>query len=279
MTKQACSITELAALRQKVKADKPLIHCITNHISINDCANVVLAVGAKPIMAEHPDEAAEITSVAQALAVNLGNINDARMASMLISGKTARDKGIPAIIDIVGVACSRMRLAFAEQFITDCRPQIIKGNMSEMKALTGVASGAKGIDAGERDAVTTANADDGIALLKALALKTGAVIVASGPVDIITDGTDTCLIENGCEMLAMLTGTGCMLNVLTAAFLAGSKERAMTAAVLATSMMGICGELAENERGTGTFHVLLLDALYSLNEETFAERIRCRWRQ
>ena len=278
MTNPACSMTELLSIREQVKADKPLIHCITNHISINDCANVVLAVGAKPIMAEHPGETAEITAMAQALAVNLGNINDARMASMLLSGKTAREKGIPAIIDIVGVACSKMRLAFAERFIATCRPQVIKGNMSEMKALMGVASGAKGIDAGERDAVTTAHADEEIALLKKLAQKNGAVIVASGPVDIITDGTDTCLIENGCEMLAMLTGTGCMLNVLTAAFLAGSDGRAMTAAVLATAMMGICGELAENERGTGTFHVLLLDALYSLTEETLAERIRCSWR-
>ena len=147
-----------------------------------------------------------------------------------------------------------------------------------MKALMGVTSGAKGIDAGERDAITTANADEEIVLLKALAQKTGAVIVASGPVDIITDGMDTCLIENGCEMLAMLTGTGCMLNVLTAAFLAGGQGRTLTAAVLATAMMGVCGELAENERGTGTFHVLLLDALYSLEEDTFAGRLRCSWR-
>ena len=109
MTNQILNINDLLAIKRKVKEEKPLIHCITNHISINDCANAVLAVGAKPIMAEHPAEVSEITASSKALAINLGNINDTRMKSILLSGKTAFENNIPAIIDIVGVACSSLR--------------------------------------------------------------------------------------------------------------------------------------------------------------------------
>lgn len=272
MTDQACSITELLKIRHQVKTEKPLIHCITNHISINDCANIVLAVGAKPIMAEHPAEVSEITAASKALAVNIGNINDARLKSMLISGKTAFEKNIPSIIDIVGVACSNLRLDFTNKFILECHPSVIKGNMSELKALCGVASGAKGIDVGEKDAVTNDNINNSIFMLKSLSLKTKSVVAATGVIDIITDGTDTCLIKNGCEMLSMITGTGCMLNVLIAAFI--STKTIMAGTIFATALMGICGELSRNVKGTGTFKTALLDSIFSISDDTFKEKIR-----
>ena len=275
MTDQACSIPELLKIRHQIKTEKPLIHCITNHISINDCANIVLAVGAKPIMAEHPAEVSEITAASKALAVNIGDINDARLKSMLISGKTALEKRIPSIIDIVGVACSNFRLDFTKKFIKECHPSVIKGNMSELKALCGVTSGAKGIDVGEKDAVTNANINDSITMLKSFSLKTEAVVTATGVVDIITDGSDTCLIENGCEMLSMITGTGCMLNVLTAAFI--STKNIMGGTVLATSLMGICGELSQNVKGPGTFKTILLDTVFSLSDSVFKEKIRYKF--
>jgi len=272
MTNQALSITDLLEIRHNVMAEKPLIHCITNHISINDCANVVLAVGAKPIMAEHPLEVSDITASSKALAVNLGNINDTRMKSILISGKTALEKNIPSIIDIVGVGCSNLRLDFTKKFIVECHPSVIKGNMSELKALCGMESGAKGIDVGEKDAVTNDNLLHSIHMLKSLSLQTGSVVAATGVIDIITDGTATYLIENGCKMLSMITGTGCMLNVLTAVFI--STKNILSGTVLATTFMGICGERSQNEKGTATFRTALLDSIFSLSDDEFREKIR-----
>jgi len=272
MTNQPLNITDLLKIRHTIKAEKPLIHCITNHISINDCANVVLAVGAKPIMAEHPAEVSEITACSKALAINLGNINDTRMKSILLSGKTAREKNIPSIIDIVGVGCSALRLDFTKKFILECQPSVIKGNMSELKALCGMESGAKGIDVGEKDAITNDNLVNSIAILKSLSSKTGSVVAATGVVDIITDGTDTYLMENGCEMLSMITGTGCMLNVLTAVFI--SNKNIMGGTVLATALMGICGELSQNAKGTATFRTTLLDSIFSISDDKFMEKIR-----
>ncbi|MBP2627761.1 MAG: Hydroxyethylthiazole kinase [Firmicutes bacterium] len=272
MTNQAFNIADLLEIRHKVKAEKPLIHCITNHISINDCANVVLAVGAKPIMAEHPAEVSGITASSKALAVNLGNINDTRMQSMLISGKTAFKKSIPSIIDIVGVACSPLRLDFTKNFISECHPSVIKGNLSELKALCGMESSAKGIDVDEKDAVTNDNIAPNIAMLKSLSAKTGSVVAATGAVDIITDGTDTYLIKNGCEMLSMITGTGCMLNVLAAAFL--SSKNIMGGTILAIALMGICGELSQNTKGPATFRTTLLDSIFSISDNKLKEKIR-----
>jgi hydroxyethylthiazole kinase len=273
MTNQKLSTADLLAIRHQVEAEQPLIHCITNHISINDCANVVLAVGAKPIMAEHPAEAAEITAASKALAINLGNITDIRMEAMLISGKTARERSIPSIIDIVGVGCSKLRLDFAQKFIAECHPGVIKGNLSEIKALCGFQNDARGIDAGEKDALTNDTMADSIAMLKSLSSKTGSVVAATGVIDMITDGTGTYLIENGCEMLSLITGTGCMLNVLAASFI--SAGNIIGGAVLAAAFMGVCGELARTAEGTGTFRTALLDRISSIPDQGFKEKIRC----
>ncbi|MCE5286756.1 MAG: hydroxyethylthiazole kinase [Pelosinus sp.] len=272
MTNPMLSINELLAIRHKIKTEKPLIHAITNPISINDCANIVLATGAKPIMAEHPCEVSEITAAAKALAVNLGNITDVRMESMLLSGRTALINHIPSIIDIVGVGCSTLRLNYAKKFIAECRPNIIKGNMSELKALYGVESDALGIDAGESDVITVDTLSNNAALLTAFAAKTGSVILATSVIDIITDGTNTYLIKNGCAMLSLITGTGCMLNVLTASFI--SSKNIIGGTVLGAALMGISGELAQTEKGTGTFRTGLLDCLSSITDDSIKERIK-----
>lgn len=146
-------LEKMKKAKEAVISQAPLIHCITNPISINDCANVVLALGAKPIMAEHPKEVHEITALAKALAVNLGNITDARAESIFISGGVAKNAQIPCVIDVVGVACSALRMELAQRFIRECAPCVIKGNLSEIKALAGVDNAAQGIDVGQKDSV------------------------------------------------------------------------------------------------------------------------------
>ncbi|MCY6372644.1 hydroxyethylthiazole kinase [Clostridium ganghwense] len=259
-------------IKQNVKLKKPLIHCITNPISINDCANMVLAIGAKPIMAEHPLEVSEITAVSKSLGVNLGNITDNRMKSMLISGKVAFENKIPQVIDLVGVGCSKLRLNYAKKFISECHPSVIKGNMSEIKAICGIKNNSKGIDVGECDIVTEKNSDESIEMLKTLSLQTGSVIAATGVVDIITNGTHTYLITNGCEMLSMITGTGCMLTALIASYI--SSGNILEGTVLAIVLMGICGELSQNVKGTGNFRAELIDNMFSISDDTIIKKIR-----
>ncbi|ACA54005.1 putative hydroxyethylthiazole kinase [Clostridium botulinum A3 str. Loch Maree] len=259
-------------IRQSVKFKKPLIHYITNPISINDCANMILAVGAKPIMAEHPLEVSEITSISESLGINLGNITDNKMKSMLISGKTSYEKKIPQVIDLVGVGCSKLRLDYAKKFISECHPNVIKGNMSEIKAIYGIKSSAKGIDVGECDIITEQNFDENIEMIKRLSMETDSVVAATGVVDIISNGTYTYIISNGCEMLSMITGTGSMLTGIIASYI--SSGNILEGTALAIAIMGICGELSQNVKGTGSFRNELIDNMFSISDDIIIKKIR-----
>lgn len=265
MQEKEYNLNKLIHIKDSVILDEPLIHCITNHITINDCANIVLAVGGKPIMAEHYEEVYEITRSAQSLAVNLGNISDDRMKSMIISGNAAYEKGIPSIIDIVGVACSSLRMNFAKKFIEQCRPSVIKGNMSEIKAISGMAIQSKGIDVNREDVITQDNIGENIALIKNLAIQTKSVIVATGAIDIISDGNKSYIIQNGCKELSRITGTGCMLNALIATFI--STKDIINGAILGTVIMGVSGELAKHAKGLGSFKIELLDWISTIQEK------------
>lgn len=241
-------------LREKVKEHKPLIHCITNPISINQCANAILAIGARPIMAEHPKEVKEITDTASALMLNLGNITDARMTSMQISAQAAKEKNIPILLDAVGIACSKLRRDYVCDLLKTAMPTIIKGNYSEINALYHENYYSSGVDA---DAALDERALDRVAVELAHAYHT--VILASGKVDIITDGTRLVHIKNGTPQLSGITGTGCMLGALAAAYLAINPD--MDATITACVMLGICGQLSETDRGSGSFMMNLMDAL------------------
>ena len=214
----------LLQLRKQIKEEKPLIHCITNPISIHDCANVILAVGARPIMAEHPAEVEEITASSGALMLNLGNITDARIKSMKCSMRRAVENKIPVLLDLVGVACSDLRLDLARELLSIGHPAVLKGNMSELLAVSGLPSHAIGIDAGAQDALTSENIDAVSDVLKDFSRNNQAVVLATGKQDFVTDGEQVVLIENGTAALSGITGTGCMVGALTAAFLPGCED-------------------------------------------------------
>ncbi|MBQ2009937.1 MAG: hydroxyethylthiazole kinase, partial [Selenomonadaceae bacterium] len=194
-----------------IRQQAPLIHCITNPISINDCANILLAIGARPIMAEHPKEVAEITAIAKALALNLGNITDARMESMRIASQAAHRLHIPAVIDLVGIACSSLRLDYARKLISQYPPAIIKGNISELRTLLGLpVTPGMGVEAGAREMATAENAPEYIRLFKEKAREYHTTLLATGPMDLVVSEHAACTIQNGTEALASITGTGCM---------------------------------------------------------------------
>lgn len=264
---------QMEAIMKAVPQKAPLIHCITNPISIHDCANVILAAGARPMMAEHPEEVREITASAGALALNLGNITDARRTSVLLSGEEASRRGIPVILDLVGIGCSGLRRAVVREFLAlraCCAdgekqpPLILKGNLSEIRALAGMDMGTpvevSGVDARPQDVVTDRTRDRIAEEIRGLARRHHAVLMATGKTDVISDGETTLLVENGCSRLASITGTGCMVTALTAAWL--SEKQLLSGALLGAVMFGICGELAaEDWKGSGTFQVRLMDEL------------------
>ena len=250
---------KLHEIREAVKKQQPLIHCITNPISINQCANGILAIGARPIMAEHPAEVREITETSDALMLNLGNITDARMLSMKISMKTAAEKKIPVILDAVGVACSQLRRNYIAELLETGIPTVIKGNYSEIFALHHAAYRSSGVDADTAinvDSIRTASAE--------LALRYHTAVLVSGKVDVVTDGKRVVYIKNGTTQLSAVTGTGCMLGALCGAYLSVCPD--MDAATTACVMLGTCGQIAETPKGSGSFMVNLLDALSTLTD-------------
>lgn len=239
----------------------PLIHCITNTVTVNECANAVLAVGARPIMAEHPAEAAEITGLANALLINTGSLTDSKIAAMKASA--AAVKGKPFVLDCVGAASSSLRREVINQTLEINTPSVIKGNASEILALCTGKISKSGVDA-------TEGIDE--ALIHELAVNTGAVIAVSGKEDIITDGQRTAHIKNGCAMMSRVTGTGCMLGCVTAALM--SVADAYSAAVYAAAVMGICGEAADTNSGAGSFAVRLMDELSLITDADVSKKIR-----
>ena len=253
----------LNALRRVVRDRQPLVHCVTNPISIQQCANGILAVGARPIMAEHPDEVAEITASAQALVLNLGNITDVRMQAMPRAARAATDCGLPIVLDAVGVACSALRRDFARSLLERFGPAVLKGNYSEIQTLYDADYRAAGVDA---DAALTAG---GIAhIAAALARRHHAVIMASGKADLITDGTRLLTLRNGTPQLSTVTGTGCLLGALCGCYSAVGQP--LDAVTTACAVLAICGELAETPQGSGSFLVRLMDALSTVSDESIA---------
>lgn len=250
---------------KQIHKQNALIHCITNPISINDCANLILAFGAKPIMAAHPKEVEAITRNSQALALNLGNFDDVRGQAMLKSAQCAFTNQIPFILDLVGVACSLLRLDFAKELVQKTCPTVLKGNISECKAFYGLTSHASGVDADQAD---QEDVYVSAKWLKDLAKHWGCIVVCSGKVDIITDGNQTALIRNGCEMLQWVTGTGCMLNVAIATFLAVMDP--WKACISATCYYERAAEKVI-ARGPGSFHAQLFDEIYQLSEADEAQ--------
>lgn len=275
-------LSQLEPILTYIQQEAPLIHCITNPISINDCANILLAIGARPIMAEHPDEVAEITAIAKGLALNLGNITDARMASMKISAGAAKDKGIPFVLDLVGLSCSRLRQKYAKELLQIAVPDIIKGNISELRTLLGLpTTPGMGVEAGQKEMVTKENALEYARIFQKQAREYHTILLATGPIDLVVSSEEAYIIANGSNALASITGTGCMNNVLAGACLAGvhgissQATNNTLAAILSCLLLGIAGENIQDiylNQGPGSFHYSLMDSISKLTPQTIAKQ-------
>lgn len=275
-------LSQLEPILTYIQQEAPLIHCITNPISINDCANILLAIGARPIMAEHPEEVAEITAIAKGLALNLGNITNARMASMKISAGVAKDKGIPFVLDLVGLSCSRLRQKYAKELLQIAVPDIIKGNISELRTLLGLpTTPGMGVEAGQKEMATRENALEYARIFQKQAREYHTLLLATGPIDLVVSSEEAYIIANGSNALASITGTGCMNNVLAGACLAGvhgissQVTNNTLAAILSCLLLGIAGENIQDiylNQGPGSFHYSLMDSISKLTPQTIAKQ-------
>lgn len=264
------AIEKLWEFKGKLNYSHNLIHCITNPIVMNDCANAILALGAKPIMAQHPLEVEEITAMSKVLALNLGNFDDQRTEAMMVSAKYASQHYIPIILDLVGVGCSDIRKQFAKQCIANYSPVIIKGNLSEIKAMSDKVSHAHGVDVGDLD---KEEPEKSYQWMQHLAKEWDCVIQCTGAVDIVVDQQHYAFVQNGHEMLTRITGTGCMLHAITACFL--SCMEPFESAVMASAYFGIVGEKAYEEGlFPGKLHMYLFDWLYKLEKKDFMKLLR-----
>ncbi len=258
----------IKTLREKT----PLVHSITNYVTVNDCANILLACGASPIMAEDIREAADITSICNATVINIGTLNERTIASMIAAGKKANELGHPVVFDPVGAGASKLRTETTFRLLREVKFDVIRGNISEIKTVYAGAGTTQGVDADAADVVTEDNLDEVVAFSRCLAEKTGAVIAITGAIDIVTDAQQTYIIRNGVPAMAGITGTGCMLTGVIAAFCAAASDEMTEAVAQAVAAMGICGELGfkkaqEAGGGTASLRMYLIDAMSNLDDE------------
>lgn len=266
---------KVVELLNRLKNKKPLIHNITNYVTVNDCANILLAIGASPIMADDLKESADITSIASALVINIGTLNERTIESMIASGKRANELNIPVVLDPVGAGASSFRNETTKRILEEIKISVLRGNMSEIKFIAGLECETKGVDASESD--LKSDSDEGIIVAKSLAKRFNCTVAITGVCDIVSDGEKSVTIANGTKMLSNVTGTGCMTTALVGGYLGAceTKEDLFIAAISGIVSMGICGEIAEERAGNiglGSFHMAIIDAVSNLDEDILLNR-------
>ncbi len=256
---------------ENVRKRQPLIHNITNYVTAHECANILIACGASPIMADDKEEVAEITGMCAGLNINIGTPNSRTLKSMLIAGKQSNKLQHPVVLDPVGVGVSKLRRKIAFTLLDEVKFSAIRGNISEIKALIHGNTTLNGVDANITDKVTKENLDEAIEFAKSFSKATGAIIVITGAVDIVANHSEAYCIHNGHPMMSSVTGTGCQLSAITAAFLSANPDNPLKAAAAAVATMGYAGEIAYsrlgNKDGNATYSNYIIDAVYNMTPD------------
>lgn len=268
----------LKSMLENVRKTCPLVHNITNYVTVNDCANILLACGAAPIMSDDAGEVEEITSICGGLNINIGTLNQRTIPSMLLAGKKANELGHPTVLDPVGAGASTLRTKTARDLVDQVHFTVIRGNISEIKTLALGSGTTKGVDADVADQVTRENLPKAAAFAKEFAARTGAVVAITGAIDIVADQEKAYCIYNGHPMMSTITGTGCQLSAMTAAYVTANPDTPLEAAAAAVCAMGICGEIAHKrltpEDGNSSYRNYIIDAIYHLTGETLEQYAR-----
>ena len=268
----------LKEMLKNVREKAPLIHNITNYVTVNDCANILLACGASPIMADDIGEVEEITSICTGLNINIGTLNERTIAAMLAAGKKANELNHPTVLDPVGAGASKLRTHTAKELLEQVKFSVIRGNISEIKSLYLGSTSTKGVDADIADFVNKENLPQTVKFAKEFAKSTGSVIVITSAIDIVADSETAYCIHNGDAMMSRITGSGCQLSAMMAAYISANKEDTLKAALACVCAMGLCGEIAKKrmseQDGNSTYRNYLIDAVYNLSPEDLEKGAR-----
>ena len=262
----------LGTCLDNVRKTTPLVHNITNYVTVNDVANILLACGASPIMSDEPEDVEDITSICGGLNINIGTLHRTSIDGMYRAGAKAASLGHKILLDPVGAGASHLRTSTAVGLMEKIPFTVIRGNISEIKTLVLGSGNTKGVDANVADAVTEENRKRVIAFAGEFSRKTGAVVVITGAVDLVVGGKRAYVIRNGHPMMSKVTGTGCMLSAMMAAYLTANKGTPVQAAAAAVCAMGIAGERAYEKMlavhgGSGSYRMFLMDEISNMNAE------------
>lgn len=246
----------------------PLIHNITNYVTVNDVANILLACGGSPIMSDEVEDVEDITSICNGLNINIGTLHKSSIEGMLRAGKKANDLHHPILLDPVGAGASKFRTETALRLMKELNLAVIRGNISEIKTLALGSGTTKGVDADVSDAVTEENLEQAIEFVKAFSKKTGTIIAVTGRIDLVTDGNRCYVIRNGRPEMGKITGTGCQLSGMMTAFITANPDEMLEAAAAAVCAMGLAGEIGWSRMQTGdgnaTYRNRIIDAIYNM---------------
>ena len=256
-----------AGLLTSVRERRPLVHHITNSVTINDCANITICAGAAPVMAEAPEEVAEMVAAAGALVINIGTLSAAQVDAMLIAGRRANDLGIPVVLDPVGAGATHFRTETAWRLLDALDVAVLKGNAGEIGVLAGTGGSVRGVD-------SSGVAGDPVETARECVRATGTVVAMTGAVDVVADDRRVFLIRNGNPAMDRLSGTGCMAASVTAAFAAVADDYTVSSAA-ALAAFGRAGErAAAGARGPYSFRTGLFDELAGLASDDLAGHAR-----
>ena len=267
----------LEEMLENVHKKAPIVQNITNFVTVNDCANIILACGGSPTMSDDIREVAETAAICQSLVANMGVVD--KVDSMIAAGKKCNELGHPVVLDPVAAGATTLRTQTAFQLLKEVHFSAIRGNISEIKTIYHGYGTTKGVDADAADVVTEENLADAVLMAKTLSAKVDAVIVISGAIDSVADAEKAYVIRNGHPMMARVTGSGCMSTALIGAFCGANPERILDACAAAMCAMGLCGELAHEKTvqtggGTLSFRTYLIDAMSNLTPKMLAKGMK-----
>ena len=250
----------------------PLVHNITNYVTVNDVANVLLACGGSPIMSDEPEDVEDITSICGGLNINIGTLNQQSIRGMFLAGKKANELGHKVLLDPVGAGASALRTNTAVKLMEEIKFAVIRGNISEIKTLALGSGTTKGVDADVADAVTEETLDQAVAFVKSFAKETGSIVAITGAIDLVSDSEKCYVIRNGRPEMGKITGTGCQLSGLMTAFLVANDGNELEAAAAAVCTMGLAGEIGWSKMqpgdGNSTYRNRIIDAIYNMDKDT-----------
>ena len=258
-----------------VRATVPLVHNITNYVTVNDVANILLACGGSPIMSDEPEDVEDITSICGGLNINIGTLNQRSIEAMFVAGRKANELGHVVLLDPVGAGASKLRTKTATDLMDQLHFDVIRGNISEIKTLALGSGTTKGVDADVADAVTEENLDTMVTFAKDFAAKAGCIVAITGAIDLVADSKTCYVIRNGRPEMGKITGTGCQLSGMMTAFVTANPQRKLEAAAAAVCAMGLAGEIGyanlQPGEGNSTYRNRIIDAIYHMDSQTLKQ--------